>query len=145
MKKARVHIAGPISCLTREKRKRYFKFYEQIAKICQQQGWHTFLPHRIMDPEAYPELTAREVYEAEIRDIRRADIIIAYVGEPAVGVGTELEVARSQNSVAILLYEKGAKVSKIARGNPAVVHEIVFKDFADALIQLEDACGKIEV
>ncbi|GAG71260.1 unnamed protein product [marine sediment metagenome] len=145
MKKTRVHIAGPVSCLSPAKKKKYFDFYEQIAKICQRQGWHTFLPHRIMDPDAYPELTAREVYEAEIRDIRRADIIIAYVGEPAIGVGTELEVARSQNSVAILLYEKGVRVSKIVLGNPVVVHEIVFTDFADALRRLEDACSKIEV
>ena len=145
MKKVRVHISGPVTCLTSQERDKYFKFYEQIAKLCQQQDWHTYLPHRIIDPEHYPELTAREVYESEIRDIRKSDIVIAYVSKPALGVGTELEIARSQDSVVILLYQKGDKVSRIVRGNPAVIHEVIFTDYTDALRQLAESFSKIEI
>ncbi len=145
MKKIRVHISGPVSCLTKSERQKYYKFYEEIAKACRQKGWHSFLPHRVIDPALYPELTPREVYETESRDIKKADIVIAYVGQPALGVGTELEIARANNAIAILLYEKDAAVSKIALGNKAVVHEIVFTDFEEALQKLRAALDKIDI
>jgi len=145
MSKIRVHISGPVSCLSKQECSRYYDFYEAVAKICRAKGWNTFLPHRVIDPKMYPELTPREVYAIETRDIRKADIVIAYAGKPALGVGTEIEVARGSNSIVILLYEKDAAVSKIARGNPAVVHEIAFADFEDALQKLQSALDKIEI
>lgn len=145
MSKIRVHVSGAVSCLSKQERQRYYDFYEAIAKICRAKGWNSFLPHRVMDPKLYPELTPREVYEIETRDIKKADIVIAYVGTPALGVGTEIEVARASDSIIILLYEKGAAVSKIARGNSAVVHEIAFANFEDALQKIKSALDKIEI
>ncbi len=145
MKKVRVHISGIITNLPKEKKKQYLDFYDQLAVVCRKHGWQPFVPHHFIDPEEFPASLPAEVYDREIRDLKEADVVIAYVGQPSLGVGMELEVAQEQNAIVILMYEKGAKVSRLIRGCPAVVHEIEFDDFPSALKKLNEALAKIDI
>ena len=69
--------------------------------------------------------------------VSEADIMIAYVGVPSFGVGLEIEFARQAGTKVILLYAESDTVSRLPRGNPAVVHEIVLSDFNQALGKLD--------
>ncbi len=145
MKKVRAHISGKLTNLPKDKRQRYLDFYDQLAEVCRKHGWQTFVPHHFIGPDQFPEAAPAEIYEREIRDLKEADVVIAYVGQPSIGVGMELEVARAQNAIIILMYEEGTVLSRLVRGNPAVIHEIAFKDFPDALEKLNGVLAKIEI
>lgn len=145
MKKVRAHISGALIGLPSSRKKEYLEFYDQLAAVCRKHGWQTFVPHHFVDPDEFPKASPAEVYDREIRDLKEADVVIAYVGLPSLGAGMELEVARAQNAIIILLYEEGTVISRLVRGNPAVIHEIAFKDFPDALEKLNGVLAKIEI
>ena len=63
--------------------------------------------------------------------VEKSQIVLAYVGVPSLGVGQELEIAREKNIPIVLLMEKNAVISRMARGNPMVTAEIRFSDFQD--------------
>jgi 2'-deoxynucleoside 5'-phosphate N-hydrolase len=111
-------------------------FYEAIAQVCAQAGIDAYVPHRVTDPVRNADLTPRQVYELDRIKVAAADLIIAYVGFPSLGVGMEIEIARQHNRPVLLLVEKDTRISRMARGNPAVIAEIRFTDFPDALRQL---------
>lgn len=145
MKKVRAHISGILTNLPPGKKQRYLEFYDQLAAVCRKHGWQTFVPHHFVYSDDFPEASCTEVYEREIRDLKEADVVVAYVGQPSLGVGMELEAARAQNAIIILMYEVGTILSRVVRGNPAVIHEIAFKDFPDALEKLNGVLAKIEI
>jgi hypothetical protein len=72
-----------------------------------------------------------------MQQIMSSDLLIAYVGTPSLGVGAGLECATAKGVPIILLYEKGARVSRIVRGIPTVIAGIQFSDCKDALTQLK--------
>jgi 2'-deoxynucleoside 5'-phosphate N-hydrolase len=145
MKKVRAHISGIITNLPKGQKKKFLDFYDQLALVCRRHGWQTFVPHHFIDPEEFPASSPAEVYDREMRDLKEADVVIAYVGQPSLGVGMEVEAARAQNAIIILMSEKGTNVSRLIRGCPAVIHEIEFADFPDALKKLNEALAKIEI
>jgi nucleoside 2-deoxyribosyltransferase len=113
------------------------KFYEDIARLCRKLGHSAYLPHQRTDPIIHADVPAREVYERDKQEVLRADFVIAYVGVPSLGVGTEIEIAREAQIPIILLYEQGTAVSRMVRGNPAVIREIIFSDPLTAVEELE--------
>jgi len=113
------------------------RFYESIAELCKAFNMNPYVPHLNSDPIAHPDLSPREVYEMDKREISRAELVIAYVGIPSLGVGSEIEIARENDIPVILLYEKNKKISRMIRGNPAIMAEISFTNFDNALQQLQ--------
>ncbi len=111
-------------------------FYEDIAKVCEETGWQPYVPHLVSDPIKNPAMTPRDVYKLDRKQVSRADLIVAYVGIPSLGVGAEIEIAREHDVPVLLLMESSGSVSRMIRGNPAVVAELKFADYADALNQL---------
>lgn len=112
------------------------KFYEQVAEVCVSEGIEAYVPHLISDPIGNPNMTPEEVYDLDRKQVTDSNLLIAYVGYPSLGVGQEIEIAREKNIPVVLLMEKDRRISRMARGNPAVVAEIHFTDFPDALRQL---------
>ena len=51
-------------------------------------------------------------------------------------MGAEIEIAHQCGVPVILLYEGGKRISRMARGSPAVAEEVIFTDFKDALAKL---------
>lgn len=99
--------------------------YEKISKICQLVCSNIYVPHiNGTDPIQHPGVTPQEVWQKNHREVASADLIIAYVGLPSLGVGAELEIARITNSDIILWWYKDEKVSRMALGNPAAVEQI---------------------
>ncbi len=68
--------------------------------------------------------------------VAASDLLLAYVGLPSLGVGSEIEIAHEHGIPIVLLAEQSAQVSRMARGNPAVVAELRFDDCTDCLEQL---------
>ena len=112
------------------------KFYEDISRVCAAEGVAAYVPHLVTDPEKNADFTPKEVYELDRLKVIESNLVIAYVGVPSLGVGQEIEIARESNIPVLLMMEKEARISRMARGNPAVIAEIRFEDFRDALKQL---------
>jgi nucleoside 2-deoxyribosyltransferase len=113
-------------------------FYERIAEVCAAEKITAYVPHLITDPITHPHITPQEVYELDRAQVLKSDLLIAYAGIPSFGVGQEIEIARQRNIPVILLVEADAVISRMARGNPAVIAEIRFKNHDDALQQLAE-------
>ncbi|MFH1822185.1 MAG: hypothetical protein ABH830_00620 [Patescibacteria group bacterium] len=78
------------------------------------------------------------VWQKNLREIAASDLLIAYVGEPSLGVGAELEIARITASDIIIWWFKGEKVSRMALGNPAVIKKIEAENEADLHMKFTD-------
>lgn len=113
-------------------------FYELLGGVCETRGYKVYIPHQNSDPIAHKDITPKEVDEMDRREVSKANIMITYVGVASLGVGLEIEFARQAKTKVILLYAKTDVVSRLPKGNPAVVCEIEFTDFEDALEQLSD-------
>ena len=133
------YVAGELTrCATPEEQK---KFYEGIAEVCKECGFSVSLPHQHTDPIAPPHVSPQEVYKKDYDIVANAKVIIAYVGQPSLGVGIELEIAKNNNTDIILIFRKDEKVSRMARGIPGV-KAIQYESQEDALNQLKKALEK---
>ncbi|MDD4333227.1 MAG: XRE family transcriptional regulator [Patescibacteria group bacterium] len=125
----RIYISGALTHASDKQR----LIYEKLAEICQT-FCDVYVPHKKgTDPINNPEITPSEVWRQDHREVATADLIIAYVGEPSLGTGGELEIARITNSDIILWNFKGQKVSRMALGNPAVIERIEVENEDDLL------------
>jgi hypothetical protein len=70
-------------------------------------------------------------------DVSASYCVIAYVGQPSLGVGAELEIARVTASKIIVWYYKNDVVSKMALGTPAISAQIKAEDDNDLMQKLE--------
>jgi hypothetical protein len=134
-----VYVAGELTRSANPDEQK--KFYEDIAQICREAGLSVYLPHQHTDPISHPHLSPEEVYRKDYDIVANAKIIIAYVGQPSLGVGIELEIAKNNNIDIILIFRKDEKVSRMARGIPGV-KAIQYESQKDALNQLKKALKK---
>lgn len=121
-------VANPIEIKT---------FYEAIGSLCRDLGLQAYVPHLNTDPINNPDVTPQQVFEIDKRQVSSADLVIAYLGYPSLGVGMELAYAETQNIPIILLYEQEKQVSRFPRGIPTAIAEIKFSDYENALAQLK--------
>ena len=133
-KRKKVYISGALTGVNRPTSLK--EFYESIGKLCEGFNMNPYVPHLNSDPVAHPDLSPKDVYEIDTREVSESDLVIAYVGVPSLGVGSEIEIARENEVPVILLYEKDERISRMIRGNPTIMAEISFTDFDDALQQL---------
>jgi len=120
-------------------------FYEALANTCREAGLDVYLPHRHSDPQQRPDLTPREVFDRDKREVLASDLLIAYVGVPSLGVGMEIAYAESAGMPIILLGEQGRRISRFPLGVPYVVEVIRFHDFEEALRLLHDCLRSVRV
>ncbi len=130
--KKRVYVSG---ALTNSGRR---EFYEKIGEVVSELGYEPYIPHLHTDPVKNPDVSPKEVYRIDKERVQSSSLIIAYVGEPSLGVGAELEMASEKGIPIILLYEKTAKVSRLARGIPSSRTEITYISEVDALRDLKE-------
>jgi nucleoside 2-deoxyribosyltransferase len=133
----RVYISGALTAISSEDgREKLKNFYKRISETCENQEFQAYLPQVHTDPILYPKYTPSEVYEKNSFQIRKSQLLIAYVGEPSLGVGSELELANQNKIPIILLYEDGKRVSRHVRGIPSVLKEIRFTSVEDCVYEL---------
>ncbi|MEK6959166.1 MAG: hypothetical protein AABW59_03925 [archaeon] len=89
--------------------------------------------------------TAADCYKKCVEDIKASKLMIAEISFPSIGLGQEIEIA-SQNKIPIIVLFKdyfGREpqgeliVSRMALGNPLVVHQIKYKTTKEAIGELE--------
>lgn len=131
----KLYISGALTGI--EKPAEIKAFYESIALIAEEIGFHAYVPHVNTDPINNPDVSPRQVFETDKNQVSASDLVIAYVGYPSLGVGMELAYAEINSIPTILLYEKGKVISRFPRGIPTVISEIQFNEYKDALTQLK--------
>lgn len=65
-------------------------FYESIGALCTELGLKAYIPYVNTDPVTHSHITPQQVFETDKRAVNQADLVIAYVGVPSLGVGMEL-------------------------------------------------------
>jgi 2'-deoxynucleoside 5'-phosphate N-hydrolase len=123
----KIYVSGALTVMG--KKKNLKNIYEKIAGICSTVCSNVYVPHLGgTDPIKNPQISPKSVWAKDYHEVESADLVVAYGGTPSLGVGAELEIARATGAKIILWWFKGEKVSRMARGNPAVSHQIEVKD-----------------
>lgn len=131
---SKIYVSGALTHSGAKQR----AIYEKIAKDCKYFCENIYVPHMGgTDPAKDLDVTPYDVWVKDHREVAAADLVIAYVGAPSLGVGAELEIARVTASKIILWWFKGEKISRMALGNPAVIGQIEANDEADLYEKLK--------
>jgi 2'-deoxynucleoside 5'-phosphate N-hydrolase len=132
----RIFFAGPLTELTHTDETK--AFYQKMADIALKNGHtHYWAFLHGTDPIKNPDVTPSAVYQTDLTELGKSDLMIAYIGEPTTGTGQEVEYAREHNIPVYLLFEKGKQVSRMVLGSPNVKGTIEFTGKDDALKQLD--------
>lgn len=135
----KAYISGALTGVSNIEQMKWF--YEQIAEICRDFGLEVYVPHFYSDPLKHPNITPSQVYEMDRKRVAESNLMVAYLGMPSLGTGSELEICQCEHVPVIVLFERGRTVSRMARGNPAIIEEIIFENYQDAYKQLREAVG----
>jgi hypothetical protein len=124
----KIYVAGALTHANDKIKETYLKIAEIFKIICDD----IYVPHaKGTDSVNHPDVMPEEVWRLDERAVATSDLIIAYVGEPSLGTGGELEIARFNKIDIILWWFEGQKVSRLPRGNPAVIAQIEADDEND--------------
>jgi hypothetical protein len=138
--KKSVYISGALTDVSEGERAKLREFYDDLGGVCRESGLEPYSPHAYGDPKLVAHLTPKEIDRIDRLAVTQAYLVVAYVGVASIGVGIEVELAHHSDKPVLLLYEKSKlekrRITRIVRGNPAVIREIAFEDFDDALAQL---------
>ena len=120
MEKRQVYISGP---LTNSSKK---ELYELLGEEFEKCGFSAYIPHQHTDPVKNSKMTPEKVYQTDYRKIIESSLLVAYVGEPSLGVGQEIQIAAFHQIPILLVFEKGARVSRMTLGTPGVKQTFQF-------------------
>lgn len=123
MEKRQVYISGP---LTNSSKK---ELYELLGEEFEKCGFSAYIPHQHTDPVKNSKITPEKVYQTDYRKIIESSLVVAYVGEPSLGVGQEIQIAAFHQIPILLVFEKGARVSRMTLGTPGVKQTFQFDTF----------------
>ncbi len=141
MAKSLVYISGALSDLPENAREKYLTFYEAIGRAVESIGLTPYLPHQNTDPVRHKNVTPAEVDMIDRTAVTSAVLVVAVADNPSLGVGIEVEMAYHAAKPVMLLCHKERieqrRISRLIRGNPGVVHEIIYANRDDALERLE--------
>lgn len=96
--------------------------YERFAEACRAAGWEAYVPHQHADPIKDPHLSNIDVAERDLENVTAADVLVAYVGEPSLGVGAEVAIALRAGKRVLVVAEADRRVSRFLIGL-AELHE----------------------
>lgn len=131
-----LYVSGP---LTRLKNPDIKPFFEEIGALAETKGFSVHVPHLYTDPIKQANLPADEVYKIDSEQVRKADLMICYVGETSLGAGMEIEMANRYKTLVILISEHDIPVSRLALGSPNIIEHIIFSEKEEALQQLAES------
>lgn len=132
----RIFFAGPLTELKDPEKTK--AFYVRMADVVKEMGFDYFWAFLSgTDPITNPDVPPGDVYHRDIEELDKSDMMVAYIGEPTTGTGIEIEHAHQTNKPIVILYEQGKLISRMIRGCPGIVKEIVFSSEDDALTQLK--------
>lgn len=136
-----VYVSGALSDVSETIRPQYVAFYEAIGQIVESLELTAYIPHQNTDPVRHKDVTPKEVDMIDRSAVTSAILVVAVADNPSLGVGIEVEMAYHANKVVILLCQEQhiaqRRISRLIRGNPSVIKEIIYVDFDEALSKLE--------
>lgn len=139
----RIFFAGPLTELKNPEKTK--AFYRKLARVAKVNGFDYFWAFlKGNDPIKNPDVPPGHVYKIDTYQLRRSDVMVAYMGEPSTGTGIEIQFANTHHVPVYILYEKGKRISRMLRGCPAVKKEIVFTCEKDALTQFDSLLSKLD-
>lgn len=133
-----VYMSGPLSAPSDEKLHILeTEVYDRVYNLCNDIGLSCYCPHKSETSPSNP-ISHGEVWDIDHQNVTSSDVLIAYVGIPALGVGAEIEMARAANNEIILLaeYENQDDISRLVLGNPGVRTHLFFDK--DNFIEIEE-------
>jgi len=74
------------------------------------------VPHQHADPVKDGHLTNLDVAERDLENVTAADVLVAYVGEPSLGVGAEVAIALRAGKRVLVVAEAERRVSRFLLG-----------------------------
>jgi hypothetical protein len=95
--------------------------YPHLVARLQAQGHHVLSAH-VADPaalEAEKDMPPREVFERDTSWVKEAEVLIAEVSTPSLGVGYEIALAVQLGKPVLCVYQSGVRLSKMISGNTA--------------------------
>jgi len=101
--------------------------YTAIKKALEKAGFEILDPWVVEGKEL--SKNPREIFERDVALLRSAELVVAEVSMPSLGVGMELMLAKELGKRVIICYRKGAEVSLMVLG--AGFEEIAYKDSED--------------
>ncbi len=114
--------------------------YDRVLETCQSIGLSCYCPHR---SETTPTrgITHSKVWKIDYRNVVNTGAVVAYIGIPSLGVGAEIEMARSASVPVILVcdFERQEGISRLILGNPAATDCIIFRRPEDMEEELKRA------
>jgi hypothetical protein len=95
--------------------------YRHIVTRLQSEG-HVVATHHVAQPDVLEQehtLSPRAVFERDIAWLRQADMMIAEVSTPSLGVGYEIACGLRRDIPVLCLCRQGLQISKMITGNTA--------------------------
>ena len=94
-------------------------FVRLLAKTLEEKGYHVITPHvieEVLDVER--GLTPREIFERDVKLMEEADVLVAEVSYPSLGVGFEIAycLMLGKPVIALCSRERLEKTSALIRG-----------------------------
>ena len=139
----RIFFAGPLTDLANPEKTKVF--YKKLAEVATANGFDYYWAFmRGTDPELNPEVLPSRVFQIDTYELEESDMMIAYVGEPSIGTGQEVEFARERKIPLYLLYEADKRISRMLLGSPNVKGTIEFTSEDDAFAKVDALLKKLK-
>ena len=105
------------------------EIYELLGAEFERCGFTAYIPNQHTDPKKNADIKPDKIYQTDYRKIIESSLLVAYVGEPSLGVGQEIQIASFNQVPILLVFEKEAKVSRMTLGTPGVKQTFKFETF----------------
>ena len=116
-----------------------------MADVAEKNGFEWFWAFiNGTDPIKNPEVPSEVVYETDLAELAKSDLMIVYLGEPTTGTGQEIEYAKEHNIPVYLLFEQGKQITRMVLGSPNIKEEIEFTSEDDALSKLDSLLKRLK-
>ena len=136
------YVSGALSDLPAAVREQYLEFYVAIGELLERHGLIPYVPHLHTDPVKHKDVTPEQVDEIDRVAVTSSILVVAVADYPTSGGGIEVEMSYHANKPVVLLCQRdrlaARRISRMIRGNPGVVEEIVYTDQPDALARLDE-------
>lgn len=139
------YICGPLTELSAEEQEGVKALYETIADVFEEMtGVRAFVPHEHYDPIKHAHYTPQEVDAAERAQVcTQTSLLVVIAIAPSWGGGIEVEMANQNGVPVVILYPFGKKISRLLKGNPAVVEIISYCHREDAIEKFRTLLPKL--
>lgn len=114
------YLASPLTGVTGETRENVVRLRTILKQSAREKGWIVYDPYEVTDPIEHPEVSPQVVFSRDRYRVLGSDLLIALITQPTLGVGMELEMARSTFLPILILVKRDFHLSKMVEGMPGV-------------------------